>query len=335
MSLKSSLSLKLAVNAFVVLILPAAPACQQRPSHDTSAALSNQSVRLVGPPCGGPLGDLSQLSKINNAHDAASLGPLSQDEKALTEKIQNIPIAFVTRMDLTALGNLLANEELLSTRLSIKNGLMPADQKVKTPLGEDELFGALDCVFISVGTRAGIPKYGDYVVFLKGDSQDIQRAWATRFSGWKFFKNAGLDTEKIDAEIARGNASVISSSVKNDFAAGAFTPPEWRSTLSRFAIKDLRELGEGQKLLRALNKISDPDQFWYQIEKYRLSYLEGKIPQRFSLQSVDHVWIPEYQRAKVMALPGAAKWKDLIKDQPNFEEKPLPKASLFDRAFGL
>src|SRR5690606_23544039 len=113
-------------------------------------------------------------SKCTMAEFELFLAPLSPQEERLLQAVQRTPAPIVNRLHFAHLQGVLKNGGIVA--LELENAARHAQIPHTTPAVENELFGAFDCVFASVGPAYGSSRYGDVIIRLKDSVRE--HGWA-------------------------------------------------------------------------------------------------------------------------------------------------------------
>lgn len=280
---------------------------------------------------------MNLASKNTMAEFELFLGPLSPQETQLLEVIERMPAPIVNRLAFADLRGVLSKGGLLSLREEekLKGGEVPHT----TPGVENQLFGAYDCVFASVGPPDGSPRYGDVIIRLKDAVRE--HGWATPFSGMHFmWAVRHKDARQMQALLAAGKPlppppSPLSLGFDDrlHFSNYVVTEKEWNRALAYQAILVLRNLDDlpASKQVRgrlaAMLGTTDPAEFWAlfiptveanlppaeEAARAPLGYLEGKFPGKFSIDDFSAIEVSAEQLGQVRSWPEAQPYLHLIR----------------------
>ena len=269
------------------------------------------------------------------------LGALSPQETQLLEVIERMPAPIVNRLQFADLRGVLSKGGLLSLREEEK--LKGGNVRHTTPGVENELFGAYDCVFASVGPPDGSPRYGDVIIRLKDAVRE--HGWATPFSGMHFmWEVRHKDARQMQALLAAGKTlppppSPLSLGFDDrlHFSNYVVTEKEWNRALAYQAILVLRNLDDSSASEQVRNRLAgmlgttDPAMFWTlfipalepnlppeeEAARVPFGYLEGKFPGKFSIDDFSAIEVSAEQLAEVRSWPEAKPYLDLIRAKLN------------------
>ncbi|MEQ8789990.1 MAG: hypothetical protein RIC55_27085 [Pirellulaceae bacterium] len=265
------------------------------------------------------------------------LAPLAPDEEKLLAKIARMPAPIVNRLPTDDLRGVLASGGLLSLREEEKRKGQVAHT---TPAVENDLYGAFDCVFASVGPPHGSPRYGDAIIRLKDSVRE--NGWATPFSGMHFlFAIRHKDARKMQQLLAEGKS--LSSKPTDPLSLGfddrlhfshyVVTEDHWNRALAYQAILVLRGADDspaGRRVrarFQSLLTENDPLRFWESFIPAReedlsteeaaarapFGYLEGKFAEKLSIDDFTAIEVPRQRLAEVLAWPEARNYRALIR----------------------
>lgn len=291
---------------------------------------------------------MNLASKNTMAEFELFLGPLSAQEQRLLEATERMPAPIVNRLQFEDLRGVLAKGGLLSLREEEKR--QGVEVRHTTPGVENELFGAYDCVFASIGPPDGSPRYGDVIIRLKDRVRD--HGWATPFSGMHFmWAVRHKDARQMQALLAAGKPlppppgpMSLGFDDRLHFSNYVVTEKEWNRALAYQAILVMRNLGDSsaservRARLAAMLETDNPRKFWtlfIPAEKANLSaeeeaarvpfgYLEGKFSQRFSIDDFESIEVSAEQLEQVRKWPEAKPYLDIIRAKPLDSQEDLP-----------
>lgn len=226
---------------------------------------------------------LRSLSRRNLAREMAELGPLSLAEQGIFDKIRALPIGFSSRLTPWRLLRVLQDGALLSTARvrDLKNIAV----KPYTPQIEEDLYGAFDYIFGTVGLWKGSKEYGGVILEISPRAWK-RRSFATRRSGWRAIEQA-----REEAGLPQGADDLepqIASRARRIFGEMVFLPIAYGEAMAVRAIQWLREnpsrvrdfvSAKGETLERL-------------VLECRLGYLEGKIMGSMNLSDIEEAVLP-------------------------------------------
>lgn len=175
------------------------------------------------------------------------------------------------------------------------------------PSVEENLFGGNGCLFAAVGPYEGRPRYGEVLLMISDDAP-LPGAWASSGSGMKFACTrhgydfpCGFDAVEREDRIA--------------FASGIYARSDWNARMPLAIISHLREKQKRQRrsIEQKLLAAADRKEFWDVVDEEKVGYLEAKIPDFLSLESVSQILVPADSLEQVLSWPEAKRWKDKIK----------------------
>lgn len=265
------------------------------------------------------------------------LSPLSDSEQQLLDKLESLTAPIVTRVHFEDLHVILKNGQLSSYYEEERLGKHLIHT---TPALENELYGAYDCVFASVGPPDGSPRYGDVIFRLKDSVRE--RGWATPFSGMDFlYAIRHKDARKMQQLLEDGKT--LSSKRTDPLSLGfddrlAFshyvvTEKHWNRALAFQAIVVLRNADDslaGMKVQERFQKLLEADssdKFWSyfipsrekdlpveeEAARVPFGYLEGKFDNRVLLEEVAAIEVPREKLSEVLAWPETEELRGLIR----------------------
>ncbi len=266
------------------------------------------------------------------------LEPFSADEAKLLAKMQKMQAPLVNRLHFAELRGVLRQQGLLSHAMEAKQA--GGDLKHTTPPLENDLYGAYDCVFASVGPPNGSPRYGDVIIRLEDDVRE--NGWATPFSGMHFiFAIRHQDARAMLALLNSGKP--LPTSVTDPLSLGfddrlhfshyVVTESAWETALAYQAILVLRNAettgaaGQIRSRFASLLTAEDDDAFWSTFIPSRemgltpeedaartpFGYLEGKFDDQLSIKNFTAIEVPAAQLATVRTWPEAQPYLHLIR----------------------
>ena len=270
-------------------------------------------------------------SEKNVAQLEESLKPFSEKELNLLNKIKGLPIPVIHRTTLEKLEVFLDHGGVYSPRAASASGFVMESED--TPLMEDYLFGAEDCVFTTVGPPDGTVWYGEIIIrFSDAASTDI--GWATPWSGWHFLTALrGKDGDKINELLKQGlplpqepnNDASISILDKLKYGDNVFFSENWPAALGLKAINMWRNNPKPEETLNrveAMLESKTAHEFWALFTEYNkelgiqpFAYLEGKSPGYISLDSVECIEVPEDKMDEVRQFRSYPEYKHLFRVQ--------------------
>ncbi len=200
------------------------------------------------------------------------LSPLSPLEARLLKKIEETTPPIVNRLHFDDLRHVLKRGGLWSFQREEEQ--RPAKHVHTTPAVENQLYGAYDCVFASVGPPDGTPRYGDVIIRLKDSVRE--HGWATPFSGIHFLtavrhKDAGKMQELLAAGRdlpAPPDKLSLGFDDRLHFSHYVVAEKDWHRALAYQAIVTLRNLDESEPSRRVRGRVeamlgeSDARKFW-------------------------------------------------------------------------
>lgn len=265
------------------------------------------------------------------------LAPLAPIEQQLVEKMESIPAPIVNRVHFEDLHAVLKNKQLSSYLIEERTG---SHLKHTTPALENELYGAYDCVFASVGPPDGSPRYGDVVIRLRDSLRE--HGWATPFSGMHFmYAIRHKDARKMQQYLTSGKTLPTQSTDppslgfddRLHFSHYVVTEKYWNKALAYQAILVLRNAGDSwagdqiRKRFSMLLQEDNPYKFWKIFIPARetdlspeeaaahvpFGYLEGKFDSHFSIEEFTSIEVPADQLNEVLSWPEARPHLQLIR----------------------
>lgn len=265
------------------------------------------------------------------------LAPLTEDEEKLVLKLDTMKAPIVNRLHLEDLRAVLKSGQLASYYVEEKQGKHLLHT---TPAIEDELYGAYDCVFASVGPPDGSPQYGEVVIRL---SDEIRKgAWATPFSGMYFLYDIRhQDARKMQQVLESGkplpteSTNPLSLGFDNQlhFSHYVVVEDHWERALAYQAILVLRNADDSaagkqirKRFVQMLDE-KDADKFWdlfiparekeltglAAVARTPFGYLEGKFNNRVSTKHMTAIEVPADKLQEVLAWPESQPYRELIR----------------------
>lgn len=236
------------------------------------------------------------LSRQNIEAEIAALGALSSEEQTVFDRVAALTPRYVLRMPAWRLPRLL-DGGILSKRQVVQ--LLGVKVTPFTPDSEDQLYGAHDYTFGSIGFHDGGAEYGDTVVRIREDAWRA-RAWGSTKAGLHAMVEAagtgllrkglamisGRAREKLDlTEPAQAEQLERARSL---FSRWVYAPDDFSKALAvqvvalmrrDEAVRERLVQAEGAELLRAL-------------ESERAAHLEGHILGALNLADVEALVVP-------------------------------------------
>ncbi|TWU25850.1 hypothetical protein [Bythopirellula polymerisocia] len=275
-------------------------------------------------------------SKCTMAEFELFLAPLTELEQELLAKIESIPAPIVTRLHFEDLRAVLKNKQLSSYYEEERIGKHLIHT---TPALENELYGAFDCVFASVGPPDGSPRYGDVIIRLRDSVRE--HGWATPFSGMHFiYSIRHQDARKMQQLLIAGknlptdptNPLSLGFDDRLHFSHYVVSENHWNRALAYQAILVLRNAEDtlaGKQIQERFHKlltVKTPDSFWELFIPARekglppeemaaripFGYLEGKFENQFSLEEVTAIEVPSEKLKEALSWPEAQDHLGLI-----------------------
>lgn len=270
------------------------------------------------------------------------LAPLTPQEEELLRVIKRTPAPIINRLHFQHLRSVLSSGGIVALELEeeVRNAQLPHT----TPAVENELFGADDCVFASVGPPHGSPRYGDVIIRLKDSVRE--KGWATPFSGMHFLSairgqdvKGMLDRLLIGESLPTSGDSRLSLGFDDrlHYSHYIVTEREWNQALAYQAILVLRNVDDsdaGQRIREradALLDETDAVKFWTlfipprkqdlspaeEADRLPLGYLEAKFPGELPIEYFTSIEVPQDRLADVRAWPEAKPYLHLIGAVPS------------------
>ncbi len=265
------------------------------------------------------------------------LAPLSPDERQLVERIETPPAPIVNRLHFEDLRAVLKNGQLSSYLVEERLG---SHLKHTTPALENELYGAYDCVFASVGPPNGTPRYGDVIIRLRDSVRE--HGWATPFSGMHFMEAIRRkDADAMQQDLMSGKT--LSTRASDPLGLGfddrlhfshyVVTEKYWNKALAYQAVLVFRNAGdtpagdEVRKRFATLLQTNRVDEFWKTFipalesdlppeeaaARVPFGYLEGKFDGQLAIRDFTAIEVPADKLEEVRSWPEAGPHLDLIR----------------------
>lgn len=253
-----------------------------------------------------------------------ALGPLSPEEKLITDTVMRLPVPLVHRTQLQRLKSIFASGGLLSPREAGLRGIDLApyvrehrDKYLSTALKPREagpskadlirdqnlLEGSLDCIFASVGRPAGKEIYGDAVINIKAEMVTPRMLVGLTGALVYLWKDPGAAPGTPPSE---DKILAYSQTVYSGVAL--------RELLGLLIVTRLRAAGEKGPAIRAeLLKAGDSNSFYAVIEAEKLGHLEAKIPKTVTMEDIESVMVPAKDLSEVLGWEESKPWKEKIK----------------------
>lgn len=240
---------------------------------------------------------LLKISDSNIANLTKTIGSLSAKEKSLYDLVVDkfhAPLVHRTSN--------VAAQIVLTTEAGL---VSPKKRKAQanTPMVEEYLYSAHDCIFVSIGVPYGTERYGTTIIRVKPGELF---GWATIRSGYYWVKSdLGLPTSVR-----------ITDQIRGQFADQVFTDNHWDKAMAFHIIANIRKgssyYGQGKKydkstIMDELLSKTTSDEFWSKVNRHRLAYLEGKYMENVTSSDLDYVQFREVDRPLVgsWSLPSA------------------------------
>ncbi len=268
------------------------------------------------------------------------LDPITEQERKLLDKIEQLHPPIVNRLHYEHLRGVLKNGGLLSLKLEEQahHGMF----EHTTPGVENELYGAFDCVFASVGPINGSPRYGDVIIRLKDSVRET--GWATPFSGMHFIWAVRHKPAREMQDLLAGGGTLPTNRTnpmslgfddRLHFSHYVVTEKHWHKALAYQAILVLRNLDDSaasQQVRKRFEKMlatSDQSRFWElfipsrkknlsaeeQAARIPFGYLEAKFPDRLDIKFITSIEVPAERLAEVRGWPEAKSYLKLIRSK--------------------
>ena len=269
------------------------------------------------------------------------LGPLAPQEAKLLDKIEHTPPPIVNRLHFEHLRGVIKNGGLFSLTLEEKSADKPFQHT--TPAVENELFGAFECVFASVGPPDGSPRYGDVIIRLEDSARET--GWATPFSGMHFiYSIRHQDARKMQDLLALGkplpteptNPLSLGFDDRLHYSHYIVTETHWHKALAYQAVLVLRNLDDSpasdrvRRRMRQMLETTDKNEFWSlfipprkeglsaedEAARIPFGYLEAKFPDTLPIKFVTSIEVPADRLDEVRAWPESRPYLKLIRAKP-------------------
>lgn len=248
------------------------------------------------------------------------LSPFTDNEKKFMEHLKNSPPPIVSRTSFARLRGIMKQKALLSPREAVRRGIIA--ERAVTPGSEDILLGAFDCVFATVGTWDGTPRYGDVIIRLKDSSKEI--GWATPWSGFSFLKwIRKKDHKRMDFAVAHNQDPGINNDDRLLYLMFIIAGKDWNAALGYEAIIFLRaqdQMTQADKnaVIEKALQLKDPREFWnFFVGKHHgkgpMGYMEAKFPAFVPSEYFESIEVPENKLAEVMSWLEAEPFMNIIK----------------------
>lgn len=221
------------------------------------------------------------ISKENMNDLIKLVGPMTADEKILyTASLSLNPVPVVNRGYYANLKRLLTSQAKSIEAPNAPRAKAAGIQPEITPQSEDELYGALNCVFATVGPPDGRTLYGDVIFRFK--NREPVPAFGTLRAGDPYMWGS---PGKTMAEYQYGYVQML------------VAPVDWDEWFAYSLVKLLRDKGAAKsKMIAELNKIlvSTPltkrrSDFWQYVFDQQLGYLEGKYENTVSITAMESI----------------------------------------------
>lgn len=235
---------------------------------------------------------LRVLSRRNAAREKKVLGTMTLEELRIFNKIKTLEIGFSFRLTSWRFLRILQDRAILTT--AQVRDLKKAAIKPFTPEIEEELYGAYDYIFGTIGLWKGSENYGEVVLRIRPSAWK-RRSFATRRSGWRAIEDAreraGLPTDGnlLEPEIA--------DEARRLFGDMVFLPLAYGEAI---AIRVIGWLRENPSKLEAFDS-ADGEALERLILDNRLGYLEGKIQGSMNLSDIEEAILPPDAEPEVSA----------------------------------
>jgi hypothetical protein len=265
------------------------------------------------------------------------LAPLTPKERQVVEKIARFPAPIVNRLHFEDLRAVLRNGQLSSYFEEERIG---SHLKHTTPALENELYGAYDCVFASIGPPDGSPRYGDVVIRLRDSVRE--NGWATPFSGMHFLYAIRHQDARAMQQILVSGKTLPTKPTdplslgfddRLHFSHYVVTEGDWNKALAYQAILVLRNADASPAGDRVRERFSlllqedNPERFWKLFIPPRepnllpeeaaarvpFGYLEGKFDNQLSIEDFTSIEVPADKLSEVLSWPEARPYRELIR----------------------
>ncbi|QDU92430.1 hypothetical protein [Lignipirellula cremea] len=276
-------------------------------------------------------------SRCTMAEFELFLSPLTREEERLIAKMATLSPPIINRLHFEDLRAVLKHGGLRSYWEEERTN---SHLKHTTPAVENELYGAYDCVFASVGPPDGSPRYGEVILRLKDTVRE--HGWATPFSGMHFLSAIrGKDAQQMQQLLADGkqlptdptDPLSLGFDDRLHFSHYVVAEQHWEQALAHQAIVVLRGADDspaGDKIRERFQKLlteNDSHQFWQTFippwepglppeeaaARTPFGYLEGKFDDRLSIENFTAIEVPAEQLSEVRSWPEAQPHLALIR----------------------
>jgi hypothetical protein len=276
-------------------------------------------------------------SRATMAEFELFLSPLTPQEAELLKKVAETTPPIVNRLHFADLRHVLKRGGLWSYQREEEQ--RPTRHVHTTPALEEQLYGAYDCVFASVGPPDGAPRYGDVIVRLKDSVRE--HGWATPFSGMHFLRAARhKDAARMQDLLTAGRALPappdklsLGFDDRLHFSHYVVAEKDWHRALAYQAMITLRNLDDSEASGRVRRRVetmleeTDARKFWAlyipaleegltaadQAARAPLGYLEAKFADKLSIRDVTAIEVPPTRLEEVRAWPEAGPYLHLIR----------------------
>lgn len=280
-------------------------------------------------------------SRTTMAEFELFLSPFTAEETALLKAIKRHRAPIINRLHFANLRDVLKEKALVS--LKIEEAREHDSLRHTTPAVENELYGAFDAVFTSVGPPHGSPRYGDVIIRLKDSVRE--HGWATPFSGMHFiYAVRHQDARKMQDLLAEGkqlptsryNPLHLGFDDRLHFSHYVVTENDWNKALAYQAILVYRNLDQSPASLKVKQRFQamlterDSQKFWSlfipdrlkngtpeeDAERVPFGYLEGKFDNQVSIDFFTSIEVPQEKLSEVRSWPEAQPYLHLIQAKP-------------------
>lgn len=228
---------------------------------------------------------LEELSTENMDWEMNKIGRMTSDEKILFDRIAGLLPKYSFCMTTNRLARILEDGAILSTAQVAR--LKNVEVSPYTPKVEDEMYGAFEHTFGEISFGNGNPKYGEVEVRIKPETWRA-RSWATYRSGWRAFNI--MSDEMGDKSLTYDSADpVLMKKARERFGEWVVVPKDYRRSIAAWVIRQIRKKDPAIKkeLLDApIDKLPEL------LNKYYLTYLEGKIKGSLNIGDIERVTVP-------------------------------------------
>jgi hypothetical protein len=336
-----------AVNALLLALLSLSVACatsqpEPLPGSSFSQALTPNEVdrplervvmarrsMLTRKAIGQPLDDAQikacakLLSKCMMEEYQLFLSPFADYEKALLEDMARREPPIISRTHLVYLRGILKNKALMAPRYAKRQGV-PVNIAV-TPGVEERLFGAYNCVFATVGSPDGTPRYGEVLIKLKPSVKSF--GWATPWSGFNFIANTraavyGRSSAEFYKDPGIDGKYPLTFDDMSHFSLYVVDGSDWNRALGYQAILFLRQMRESEgcakmkatpaEFVEALLK-KRGDDFWFTLMNLDVCYLEAKFDDMVSSDYFESIEVPAGSLEEILSWPESEPFRDIIR----------------------